>query len=78
MVSREYIYQVIKSHHTIAVHMKGENRLDGLTTIIYVMHDLILDDSEERHLLTNISKCINTHGILNVKAVRTSEVALSL
>ena len=48
MVSREFIRSVIRSNHVIAVHMKGEQRLDGLSSLIYVIHDLILDEKEEK------------------------------
>lgn len=78
MVSREFIHSVFKAHHVIAVHMKGEKRLDSLSTIIFEVHELLLDENEEQLLITNRIKGMNTHGLLRVKAVRTSEVNLSL
>ena len=36
MISREYIYSVIKDNHVIAVHMKGEDRIDGQSELIYI------------------------------------------
>ncbi len=77
MVSREFIRSVIRSNHVIAVHMKGEQRLDGLSYLIYVIHDLILDENEEKLLMMNNINGIKTYGLLRVKAVRTSQVDLS-
>jgi len=78
MVSRELIRSVIRGHHTIAVHMKGEERLDGLTYLIYVIHDLILDENEETLLIMNTCNGVDTHGFIKVKAIRTSEVDASI
>ena len=77
MVSREFIYSKIKSHHAISVHMRGKKRLDGLTSDIYVITELILDKEEEKQLLMNLSKKENSSGKLKVKAIRTSEVDAS-
>ena len=46
MVSKEFIYSVIKDNHVIAVHMKGEDRIDGQSELIYIIHDLLLDEKE--------------------------------
>lgn len=78
MVSREYIRFVVRAHHVIAVHMKVGERWDGLNKSIYVIHDLILDESEEKLLMKNTISGIETHGFLKVKAIRTSEVDISL
>ena len=78
MVSREFIRSVVRAHHAIAVHMKGEERWDGLSYLIYVIHDLILDESEEKLLIMNTLNGIDTHGLLKVKAMRTSEVDVSI
>lgn len=78
MVSREFIRSVIRGHHAIAIHMKGEERIDGLSNIIYVIHDLILDENEEKLLIMNTINKIDTDGLLRVKAVRTSQVDISL
>ena len=78
MVSREFIRSVVRANHTIAVHMKGEDRIDGLSNTIYVINDLILDEDEEKYLIMNTINKIDTDGILRVKAIRTSEVDVSL
>lgn len=78
MVSREFIRSVIRANHVIAVHMKGEKRLDGLSSLIYVIHDLILNENEEKLLMMNSFKGINTNGQLRIKAVRTSQVDVSI
>ena len=78
MMSKEFIRSVVRAHHVIAVPMKGEERLDGLTNLIYVIHDLILDENEEKLLIMNSINDIETHGIIKVKAVRTSEVDVSI
>lgn len=78
MVSREFIRSVIRANHVIAVYMKGEQRLDGLSSLIYVIHDLILDENEEKLLMMNRIKGINTNGLLRIKAVRTSQVDVSI
>ena len=78
MVSREFIRSVVRAHHAIAVHMKGEERWDGLSYLIYVIHDLILDESEEKLLIMNTLNGIDSHGLLKVKAMRTSEVDVSI
>lgn len=58
--------------------MKGEDRIDGLSNTIYVINDLILDEDEEKYLIMNTINKIDTDGILRVKAIRTSEVDVSL
>lgn len=78
MVSREFIHSIIHSHHTIAVHMKGEKRLDGLSHLIYVIYNLVLDEKEEAELIMNSINRVKTYGLLRVKAVLTSEVDLSI
>lgn len=78
MVSREFIRSVVRARHAIAVHMRGEERIDGLTQVIYVIYDLILDENEEKLLVMNTINKIDTDGLLRVKAVRTSEVDISL
>ncbi len=78
MVSREFIRSVVRAHHAIAVHMRDEERIDGLSYIIYVIHDLILDEDEEKLLIMNTINKIDTDGLLRVKAVRTSQVDISL
>ena len=57
--------------------MKGEKRVDGLSSLIYIVYDLLLSKKEEEQLLHNISQKIDTQGILRIKAIRTSEVDLS-
>lgn len=74
MVSREYIYSVIKDNHVIAVHMKGEDRIDGLSELIYIIHDLLLDEKEEELLVRNLINKKDTHGMLKIKATKSSEV----
>ena len=78
MISREFIRSVVRSHHAIAVHMKGEERIDGLSYVVYVIHDLVLSEDEEKLLMMNTINKIDTDGILKVKAVRTSQVDISL
>ncbi len=78
MVSREFIRSVVRAHHAIAVHMKGDERIDGLSNLIYVIHDLILNEDEERLLIMNTINKIDTDGFIRVKAVRTSQVDISL
>ena len=78
MVSREFIRSVIRANHVIAVYMKGEQRLDGLSSLIYVIHDLILDENEEKLLMMNNINGIKTYGLLRIKAVRTSQVDVSI
>lgn len=78
MISREYIYSVIKDNHVIAVHMKGEDRIDGLSELIYIIHDLVLDEKEEQLLVLNRINKIDTHGMLKIKATRSSEVYSAL
>ncbi len=78
MVSREFIYSVVRSHHAIAVHMKGEERIDGLSNVIYVIQNLILDDNEKQLLIMNTINKIDTYGFLKVKAIRSSEVDITL
>lgn len=78
MVSREFIRSVIRANHAIAVYMKDEDRIDGLSHTIYVINDLILDEDEEKYLIMNTINKIDTDGILRVKAIRTSEVNVSL
>lgn len=78
MVSKEFIRSVIRSHHVIAVHMKGDKRTDGLSYLIYVIHDLIIDEDEEKLLIMNTINHIDTEGILRVKAIRTSQVDISI
>lgn len=58
--------------------MNGEQRLDGLSYLIYVIHDLILDENEEKLLMMNSIKGINTNGRLRIKAVRTSQIDVSI
>ena len=58
--------------------MKGEERIDGLSFLIYVIHDLILDDEEEKVLIMNTINHIDTEGLLRVKAVRTSQIDISI
>lgn len=77
MVSREQIYFNVKFNHVVALHMKGEKRVDGLSSLIYIVYDLLLSKKEEEQLLHNISQKIDTQGILRIKAIRTSEVDLS-
>ena len=45
---------------------------------IYVIHDLILDDEEEKVLIMNTINHIDTEGLLRVKAVRTSQIDISI
>lgn len=78
MLSREFIRSVIRSNHVIAVHMKGEQRLDGLSALIYVIHDVILDENEEKLLMMNSINGIKTYGLLRIKAVRASQVDVSI
>ena len=78
MVSREFIRSVVRAHHAISVHMKGEERIDGLSYLIYVIHDLILNEEEEKYLVMNTINGINTDGLLRVKAVRTSQIDISI
>lgn len=78
MVSREYIYTMVKSHYVIAVHMKGEERIDNLSSVIYVIRDIVLDEWEEKQLLQNIQKGINSEGVLRIKATLSSEVDVSM
>ena len=78
MVSREFIRSVVRAHHAIAVHMKGEERWDGLSYLIYVIYDLIIDENEEKILIMNTINGIDTYGLQKVKAMRTSEVDTSL
>jgi hypothetical protein len=78
MVSREFIRYVIKSHHEILVHMTGEERLDGLSSLIFVIHNLVLNENEGKELIMNTFNRIDTHGLLRVKAIRTSQVDVSL
>lgn len=77
MISREFIRSVIRAHHVMAVHMKVEERIDVLSRVIYVIHDLILDEEEEKLLIMNTINKIDTDGFLRVKAVRTSQVNFS-
>jgi len=77
MVTREFIYSVIKSNHVIAVRMKGEKRIDGLFNLVYVIYELILKEDEEKDLITNRINGIHTDGKIRIKAVRTSEVDAS-
>ena len=78
MVSREFIRSEVRANHVIAVHMKGKDRKDNLSYLIYVIHDLILDEVEEKQLIMNSFKGINTNGLLKIKAIRTSEIDLSI
>lgn len=78
MVSKEFIYSVIKDNHVIAVHMKGEDRIDGLSELIYIIHDLLLDEKEEQLLVRNLINKKDTHGMLKIKATRSSEVDTAL
>ena len=78
MVSKELIRSIIRAHHAIAVHMKGEKRVDGLSRLIYVIRDLILDEEEEKELMINSINGIKTYGLLRVVAERTSEIDISL
>lgn len=57
--------------------MKGEKRIDGLSSLIYIVYDLLLSKKEEEQLLNNISQKVYTQGVLRIKAVRTSEVDLT-
>ena len=74
MASREYIYSVIKDNHVSAVHMKGEDRIDGLSELIYIIHDLLLDEKEKELLVRNLINKKDTHGMLKIKATKSSEV----
>jgi hypothetical protein len=56
--------------------MMGEKRIDGLSTLVYVVYDLVLDENEENVLISNSIKGVNTYGPLKIKAKRTSEVDL--
>lgn len=76
MVSREFIHSVVRADHVIAVHMKGEERINNLS--IYITHDLILDEVEEKQLIINSINCINTNGLMRIKAVRTHQIDLSI
>ncbi len=58
--------------------MKDEERIDGLSYIIYVIHDLMLNEDEEKLLIMNTINKIDTDGLLRVKAVRTSQVDIYL
>lgn len=78
MVSREFICSVVRANHVIAVHMKGEDRIDNLSCLIYVIYDLIIDEVEEKQLIMNYINGINTNGLLKIKAVRTSQIDLSI
>ena len=78
MVSREFIYSNVKSRQVISVYMKGEDRLDRLTLLIYVIRDLILDKKEEQLLLKNLRDKIDTDGVMRIIATRTSEIDYSL
>lgn len=78
MVSREFIRSVVRAHHAIAVHMKGEERFDGLSSLIYVIYDLILDEEEEKILIMNTINRIDTEGFLRVNAIRTSQIDISI
>ena len=78
MISREYIYSVIKDNHVIAVHMKGEDRIDGLSELIYIIYDLVLDEKEEKLLVWNLINKKDTHGVLKIKAMRSSEADTAL
>ena len=78
MVSREFIRSVIRAHHAIAVYMRGEQRIDGLSNLIYVIVDLLLDESEEKTLLMNTINGVDTDGKLKVKAILTSEVNIPI
>lgn len=78
MISREYIYSVIKDNHVIAVHMKGEDRIDGQSELIYIIHDLLLDEKEEQLLVWNLINKKDTHGVLKIKAMRSSEADTAL
>lgn len=57
--------------------MKGEKRIDGLSSLIYIVYDLLLSKKEEEQLFNNISQKVDTQGILRIKAIRTSEVDLT-
>lgn len=58
--------------------MNGAKRLDGLHNEIYVIYELLLDKSQKEELVRNIQNNKDTEGILRIKAVRTSEVDISL
>ena len=62
MVSREFIHSVIKSNRIIAVHMKDNQRLDGLSKTIYLIYDLLLNEEDEEMLILNRKNGINTDG----------------
>lgn len=78
MVSREFIRSVVRANHVIAVHMKGEDRIDNLSRLIYVIHDLITDEVEEKQLIVNYINGINTNGLIKIKAVRSSQIDLTI
>lgn len=78
MASREYIHSVVRANHVIAVHMKEDLRINSLSSIIYVIYDLILSEEEEKFLIMNRAKGVDTDGPLKIKAVRTSKVDISL
>lgn len=58
--------------------MKEGKRIDNLSLLIYIIHDLILEEYEEKQLLWNIQNNLDTDGIIKIKATRTSEIDLSL
>ena len=70
MISREYIYSVIKDNHVIAVHMKGEDRIDGLSELIYIIYDLVLDEKEEKLLVWNLINKKDTHKTINILGIK--------
>ena len=78
MVSKEFIYSVIKDNHVIAVHMKGEDRIDGLSELIYIIYDLVLDEKEEKLLVWNLINKKDTDGVLKIKEMRSSEADTAL
>lgn len=61
MVSKEFIYSYIKAHHTISVHMSGEKRMDGLTSEIYAIYELILEEGDENQLIMNCLEKVDTN-----------------
>lgn len=79
MVSKDFIYSKVLSNHVIALHMRSiSERIDRLCPLIYIVYELILDDKEKDLLIWNISNKIDTQGVLRIKAIRSSEVDISL
>lgn len=57
--------------------MRGEERLDNLSNIGYVIYDLILTE-EEKAIIQNIGNNKDTNGLLKILAKRNSEIDISL